>query len=134
MIAWVDNGSLIPRFGRARRDERLAVLEGFHPLKHALRFDAQMVEAVCTDRAQLDVLAERLAPDLGERMGELVREIQPEVFDKPVPPTPTAGGIGLARRPLVDVDALLAAPSDAPFVLLENPRDLANIGTCVRVA
>ena len=30
------DGSLIPRFRRARRDPSLAVLEGFHALKHAL--------------------------------------------------------------------------------------------------
>ena len=45
----MQDGSLIPRFGRARRDPALAVLEGLHPLKHALRFDADVLEAVTDD-------------------------------------------------------------------------------------
>ena len=49
----MQDGSLIPRFGRARRDRSLAVLEGFHPLKHALRFGARVLEIACTDPAEL---------------------------------------------------------------------------------
>ena len=110
------------------------MLEGFHPLKHALRFHAQVVDAVCRDRAQLDALAQRLAPDVREQMAGLVREIAPEVFDKLAPLAPTTGVMSLARRPHVDIAALLADASDAPIVLLENPRDLGNVGACVRVA
>ena len=128
------DGSLIPRFGRARRDEGLAVLEGFHPLKHALRFHAHVLEAVCRDGAQLDALAQRLAPDVREQMGERVREIAPEVFDKLAPLAPATGVMSLARRPQLDVAAVLADTSNAPIVLLENPRDLGNVGACVRVA
>ena len=99
----VQDGSLIPRFGRARRDATLAVLEGFHPLKHALRFGAHVIEAVCRDSSELDALARRLAPDVRVQMGELAREIDPEVFDKLAPLAPTAGVMSLARRPHVDV-------------------------------
>ena len=59
-----EDGSLIPRFGRARRDPSLAVLEGFHALKHALRFGAVVHEVACRDRAQLARLADALAPDV----------------------------------------------------------------------
>ena len=71
----MQDGSLIARFGRARRDDTLAVLEGFHPLKHALRFDATVIEVVCRDARELDALAARLAPDVRERINELAREI-----------------------------------------------------------
>ena len=60
----MQDGSLIPRFGRARRDPSLAVLEGLHPLKHALRFGARILEVVCSDPVQLDRLASELAPDV----------------------------------------------------------------------
>ena len=36
--------STAERFHRARRDPELAVLEGFHALKHALRFGADILE------------------------------------------------------------------------------------------
>jgi RNA methyltransferase, TrmH family len=130
----VQDGSLIPRFGRARRDATLAVLEGFHPLKHALRFGAHVIEAVCRDSSELDALALRLAPDVRVQMGELAREIDPEVFDKLAPLAPTTGVMSVARRPHVDVAAAFADPRGAPLIVLENPRDLGNLGACVRVA
>ena len=130
----MQDGSLIPRFGRARRDATLAVLEGFHPLKHALRFDADVVEVVCRDRQDLDGLAERLAPDVRARIDALAREIAPSAFDKLAPLAPATGVMSLARRPHVDLAAALADPREAPLIVLENPRDLGNLGACVRVA
>lgn len=127
-------GSLIPRYGRARRDRKLAVLEGLHPLKHALRFGAQIVDVACVDRARLGALAERLAPEERAQMLRLAREVSPDVFTRLAPlPVPT-GVIALARRAEVDVAAALADPRPAPVVLLEDPRDLGNMGACVRVA
>jgi TrmH family RNA methyltransferase len=130
----VQDGSLIPRFGRARRDPSLAVLEGFHPLKHALRFGANVLEVVRSSDADLDALAAQLAPDLGERMHELARAVEPEVFAQLAPLVPATGVIALAARPAVDPAALLAEERAAPVVLLEDPRDLGNLGACVRVA
>jgi RNA methyltransferase, TrmH family len=128
------DGPLIPRFGRARRDTSLAVLEGFHALKHALRFDAKVLEAVTGDAPALERLAARLAPDLRDRLRELVRPIDAAVFAQLAPLPPTTGVMAIAERPAVDVAAVLAAPRSAPLVLLEDPRDLGNMGACVRVA
>jgi len=130
----VQEGSLIPRFGRARRDPSLAVLEGFHPLKHALRFGANVLEVVRSSDADLDALAAQLAPDLAERMHELARAVEPDVFAQLAPLTPATGVISLAERPTVDPLAILADERAAPVVLLEDPRDLGNLGACVRVA
>jgi RNA methyltransferase, TrmH family len=130
----VKDGSLIPRFGRARRDSSLAVLEGFHPLKHAMRFGARLLEVVTRDPAGLEALARRLAPELAERMRELARPVDPDLFDELAPLTPTTGVMAIAERPAVQADALLALPRSAPLVLLEDPRDLGNMGACVRVA
>jgi RNA methyltransferase, TrmH family len=130
----VQDGSLIPRFGSARRDPSLAVLEGLHPLKHALRFGANVLEAVSPDPAELDRLAARLAPDLGERLHALVRRVEPSVFDQLAPLAPATGVMSLAERPSVDPAAVLADPRPSPVVLLEDPRDLGNMGACVRVA
>jgi TrmH family RNA methyltransferase len=130
----MQDGALIPRFGRARRDPSLAVLEGFHPLKHALRFDAKLLEAVTDDAAALDRLAGRLAPDVRERMRELARPVEAAVFAQLAPLVPATGVMAIAERPAVEASAVLAAGRTAPLVLLEDPRDLGNMGACVRVA
>jgi RNA methyltransferase, TrmH family len=133
----VQEGSLIARFGRARRDPALAVLEGFHPLKHALRFGARVVEVVCRDVDALDELAGRLAPDQAAQMHELARGVAGEVFEQLAPLPPTTGVVSLAERPAVDVADVLAPAGGGrpgPVVLLEDPRDLGNMGACVRVA
>ena len=58
------NHELTVRFRKARRDPELTVIEGFHALKHALRFGAELVEAVAVDPEALERLAAELAPDL----------------------------------------------------------------------
>jgi TrmH family RNA methyltransferase len=130
----VQEGSLIPRFGRARRDPSLAVLEGLHPLKHALRFGANVREVLCSDPAELERLAAVLAPDVSARLRSLAHEVQPAVFEQLAPLAPSTGVIGLADRPSIDPAAVLADERRAPVVLLEDPRDLGNMGACVRVA
>jgi RNA methyltransferase, TrmH family len=130
----VQDGSLIPRFGRARRDPSLAVLEGFHPVKHALRFGAAMLEVVCSDPAELDRLAAALAPDLRVPLRSIARRVDPAVFAQLAPLAPSTGVMGLAERAHADPAAVLVDPRPKPVVLLEDPRDLGNMGACVRVA
>ena len=130
----VSDGSLIPRFGRARRDPALAVLEGFHPLKHALRFDANVLEVLTRDTCELERLATQLAPELSGRVLALAREIDTAIFERLAPLAPSTGVIALAERARVDRAAVLADTRPAPVVLLEDPRDLGNMGACVRVA
>jgi len=128
------SGALIPRFRRARRDPELAVLEGFHALKHALRFDAPLLEVVVSEDASLERLSTALAPDLSVRLHELARPVEPEVFAQLAPLPPPTGVIALARRRAGDPTEMLADPRAAPVILLEDPRDLGNMGACVRVA
>jgi TrmH family RNA methyltransferase len=130
----VQDGALIPRFGRARRDASLAVLEGLHALKHALRFGANVLEVVSSDAAELDRLASQLAPDLDARLRALAREVDPSVFAQLAPLAPPTGVIALAERATVDPAAVLADERALPVILLEDPRDLGNMGACVRVA
>ncbi len=130
----MQDGSLIPRFGRARRDRTLAVLEGFHPLKHALRFGATVLDVVTNDAAQLERLAGELAPELSAQLLALAREVDPQVFQQLAPLTPSTGVMALAERPVIATAALLGERRAAPVILLEDPRDLGNMGACVRVA
>ncbi len=89
-------------------------IEGFHALKHALRFGAEVV-AASGDRDELGRLAAALAPDVDFSVVEHV------------PGTPI---VARAVRPRQD-DPLAG---DGPVVLLENPRHLGNLGACIRVA
>jgi len=128
------SGSLIPRFRRARRDPELAVLEGFHALKHALRFDAPLLEVVVSGEAPLERLSTALAPDLSSRLSALAQPVEPSVFAQLAPLPPPTGVIALAERRVGDPEAVLADPRETPVILLEDPRDLGNMGACVRVA
>ncbi len=122
------------RFRSARRDPELTVVEGFHALKHALRFGAEVLEAVAVDPARLEALAAELAPDLSGRFAPLVEIVAEATLAELVPLVPRTGVVAIARRPPVDVAAALADPAPAPVVLLEQPRNMGNIGACVRVA
>jgi TrmH family RNA methyltransferase len=126
--------ALVQRYRAARRDRGLAVLEGFHALKHALRFGAELVEAVAADRKELERLAAELAPDLAGSLAQRATPVEAGVLDRMAPHTPRTGVIAIARRPAVDLDAALANGRAAPVVLLEDPRSMGNMGACVRVA
>jgi TrmH family RNA methyltransferase len=122
------------RFRTARRDPQLTVVEGFHALKHALRFGAELVEAVAVDPPELEALARELAPDLAGDLAGRVERIDAAELAELVPLVPHTGVVAIARRPPVDVGAVLADPRPAPVVLLERPKNMGNIGACIRVA
>jgi RNA methyltransferase, TrmH family len=125
---------LIERFRSARRDPDLAVLEGFHAIKHALRFGAVLECVAATDPAELERLAQSLAPDLAGRFDQLVDVVAPEQLREFGPQVPRTGAMAIARRPPADVAAILAQARPGPVVFLEDTRNPFNIGACVRVA
>ncbi len=109
------------------------MLEGFHALKHALRFGAEVEVAVATDPGELERLAVDLAPDLVGRIGSGVGEVDGGTLAGLVPQAPRTGVVAIARRKRADLEAALADPREAPVVLLEQPRNMGNLGACVRV-
>jgi RNA methyltransferase, TrmH family len=122
------------RFRTARRDPELTVVEGFHALKHALRFGAELVEAVAVDPAALETMTSEFAPDLAGQIGGRVETVDKATLAELVPLVPHTGVVAIARRPRVDLAAALADPAPAPAVLLEQPKNMGNIGACIRVA
>ncbi len=122
----------VERFREARADPARAVLEGFHPLKHALRFGAR-VEFACAPRtAPLAALAARLAPELGPWLDQHLTLVAPAIFRQLV--AAELDVLAIARRPAVAVDGLLSGRGRAPVVLLESPSHPGNLGAAVRVA
>jgi TrmH family RNA methyltransferase len=127
--------TLQERFRRARADERLAVLEGFHALKHALRFGAEVELVAAVDPEALELMAAQLAPDLAGRFRALAGEpVDAELLSTLAPHVPRTQVLALARRSRFDAAALRAARDSGPVILLEDPRDLGNVGAVVRVA
>lgn len=121
------------QFKAARRDPALTVLEGFHAVKHAVRFGAELSALVSTEPAEVARLAAALAPDVRGALAGAV-QVPPDVLGTLAPRAPRTGVMAIAVRPAVDIAAALSAPGDAPVVLLEEPRTMGNVGACVRVA
>lgn len=99
-------------------------LEGFHAVKHALRFAPDLVVAVTVrDVAAARALVTALAPDLAE---QLLARATVGAVDHPT------GVAGSARRPPDDRSVL--RQRHAPLVLLDRPRHPGNAGAVIRVA
>jgi TrmH family RNA methyltransferase len=99
-------------------------LEGFHAVKHALRFAPDLVETITVNDVDATRrLADQLAPDITDAL--LARARAGDVSH------PT-GVEGTGRRPADDRTALTSRR--CPLVLLDAPRHPGNAGAVVRVA
>ncbi|MFG3253937.1 TrmH family RNA methyltransferase [Streptomyces sp. NPDC048172] len=110
------------------------LLDGFHALKHALRFGARVPVAVARDREAALALARDLAPDLAPALDGLLRQVSDRTLGTLVPrPHPT--GVAALALPAPDgrTDSALR-DREAPLVVLDNPRNLGNVGAVVRLA
>ncbi|GHF69227.1 TrmH family RNA methyltransferase [Streptomyces thermodiastaticus] len=111
------------------------LLDGFHALKHAVRFGAEVPVAVTTDRRAALALAEELAPDVQDRLDTLLTEVPEETYRSLVPrPHPTAVAALAVRPSRQDNLRTLELPRSAPVVVLDQPRNLGNAGAVVRLA
>ncbi|MFJ9815885.1 TrmH family RNA methyltransferase [Streptomyces sp. NPDC101151] len=112
------------------------LLDGFHALKHALRFGAEIPVAVTTDRRAALALAEELAGDVRDRLDALLAEVPEETYASLVPRPHPTGVAALAVRPSREANlrALAHAPRTAPVVVLDQPRNLGNAGAVIRLA
>ena len=106
-------------------------LEGFHAVKHALRFGADVEDLVTTDLAAVEALRRELAPDLDLEAAGL-REVDAATWDRLVGRSLPSPLHAVTRRPTHHLDEVAARPG--PIVLLEQPRHLGNLGAVVRVA
>ncbi|MGW3678020.1 TrmH family RNA methyltransferase [Streptomyces prasinus] len=112
------------------------LLDGFHALKHAVRFGAEVEVAVTADRAAALALADELAPDVREGLVALLAEVPYATYASLVPrPHPTAVA-ALAVRPsrADNLAGLARTPRTAPVVVLDQPRNLGNAGAVIRLA
>ncbi len=109
----------------------LVVMEGFHVCKHAVRFNAEIAELVTPDKKLLSGMLQEHAPDIADVVLGMVQEISTEQFA-------TYSNIAirtpLAGKAVVPIYTENVCESTKPIVVLDNPRDLENIGAVVRLA
>ncbi|MFI0895357.1 TrmH family RNA methyltransferase [Streptomyces sp. NPDC020983] len=112
------------------------LLDGFHALKHALRFGADVLVAVSSDKEAVLRLAADLAPDLAAELARRVTEIPAAELRGLVTRVHPTGVAALAAAPdpASRTAALAALPRQAPVVVLDRPRNLGNVGAVVRLA
>lgn len=118
----------------AHQDDKRVVLEGFHALKHALRFGAAVEVVLAADRRRVLALARDLAPDLEAELDRRVTVVEPATLKLITPNVPYTGVIAVAQKPEASVERILTTTREAPVILLENPRHFGNMGAVVRVA
>lgn len=112
------------------------LLDGFHAIKHALRFGARIPAALAGDRTAVLALADELAPDVRDALDALLVQVSEEKLRDLVPRLHPTGVAALAVRPsrTANLEALARVPRTAPVVVLDDPRNLGNAGAVIRLA
>lgn len=122
---------LIDLFQKARGDDSLAVIEGVQALKHAQRFNADIQLYITCDIELLKTLLTELANDVKDSILENTTEVSEKTFNKLSPRPHRTKFIALAKRRAYDISKI---DDKKPIILLEEPRDLENIGAVIRVS
>ncbi|WP_030374481.1 TrmH family RNA methyltransferase [Streptomyces rimosus] len=135
----IENGTSddpVRRWRASAGDPASVLLDGFHALKHALRFGGDVRQVLTGDKAALLALAGELADDLTGTLDVLAEQVPLAALRTLLPKVHPTGVAALAVRPDAEANLarLRAAPRPSPVVLLENPRNLGNIGAVVRLA
>ena len=129
----MQDAELTRTFYAAYRNPRLAVLEGFHPARHALRFGARLDVAVTYDPQKLLDLAGRLAPESIPDIEGVLQVVTRERFTRLSRRSLSSPLLSICARPEYDIASVLAG-RDKPIVHLDRPRNPGNVGAVIRVA
>ncbi|MEV7361172.1 TrmH family RNA methyltransferase [Streptomyces sp. NPDC127159] len=129
-------GTAAPLSTWHRLADASVLLDGFHALKHAVRFHAHVPVAVTTDRRAALALADELAPDVRVTLEMLLTEIPEDAYRSLVPRPHPTGVAALAERPSreANLETLARPGRSAPVIVLDNPRNLGNTGAVIRLA
>ncbi|TCC39374.1 TrmH family RNA methyltransferase [Kribbella sindirgiensis] len=127
------NASLIKQFKAAYRQDDLVVLEGFHAVKHALRFGARILAVISDDPAQVERLGAALAPDTAGPILSQCVHVDPETF-RLATRSPIGTRIVAVASKSRYSEQDIARRADRPVVGLEDPRNMGNVGAVIRLA
>jgi TrmH family RNA methyltransferase len=110
------------------------VLEGFHAIKHAIRFNAEIAYIVCLNITTVQKMTADLAPDIASGLKDQLEEVTTEDFSQLTGDPTNTEMIAIARRPIGSLESLLISPEESPVVFLDRPSSHWNIGATIRVA
>lgn len=142
MAAWPRPGAapapraaadLTRAFYAAYQDPTRAVLEGFHPVRHALRFGGTLDLAVTYAPDRLAALVDRLAPEVAASLEAVLQVVDHQRFEHLSRRSLSSPLLAIAGRPADGLPVALAARTK-PVVHLERPRNPGNVGAVIRVA
>lgn len=122
---------LIDLFQKARKDPNFVIIEGVQALKHAVRFGAEIQYYITCDIDSVTKLIEELAKDITKGIRDQITTVDEAVFSKLSPTPHRTKVIALAKRTSYTTESI---NPNKPIVLLEEPRDLENIGAVIRVS
>ena len=113
------------------RDDAV-ILPGLHALKHALRFGADILLSLSPNKAELLGLANSFAPDTVEFIENSVVEIELGQYQSLIKDAHRTGVVSIAKKPKINLKDVLATKK--PIVLIEDCRNLKNLGAVIRVS
>ncbi|WP_433890943.1 TrmH family RNA methyltransferase [Streptomyces sp. CA-111067] len=128
--------AVVGHWRAADGSDDVVLLDGFHALKHALRFGADVRVAVSADKDATLRLAADLAPDLTADLAARLSRLPAGVLRGLVGRVHPTGVAALAgrRERAANLAALSGTPRLAPVVVLDSPRNLGNVGAVIRLA
>ena len=124
--------NLVNQFQSLSLDSNHVVLPGLHALKHALRFKAEINLSLTPNKTDLLKLAKQIAPDTLEFIEAKVEEVEPGQYKSLLKDAHRTGVISIARKPSFKLSNVLS--SQKPIVLIEDCRNLKNLGAVIRVS
>ena len=124
---------LTRHFYGAYRSPDVAVLEGFHPARHAIRFGAQLDVAVTYDKDRLFRLAGRVDPGVLPAIEQVLQVASRADFSNLARRSLSSPLLASCARPDYDLPHVLRT-SPKPVVYLDRPRNPGNVGAVIRVA
>jgi TrmH family RNA methyltransferase len=108
------------------------ILPGLHALKHALRFGADILLSLSPNKAELLGLANSFAPDAAMFIESSVVEVELGQYQSLIKDAHRTGVVSIAKKPELKLKRVLE--SEKPIVLIEDCRNLKNLGAVIRVS
>ena len=124
--------NILAEFQNLSGEDDAVILPGLHALKHALRFGGDILLSLSPNKAELLGLANSFAPDTVEFIESSVVEIELGQYQSLIKDAHRTGVVSIAKKPKINLKDVLATKK--PIVLIEDCRNLKNLGAVIRVS
>jgi TrmH family RNA methyltransferase len=124
--------NILAEFQNLSGGDDAVILPGLHALKHALRFGGGILLSLSPNKAELLGLANSFAPDTVEFIESSVVEIELGQYQSLIKNAHRTGVVSIAKKPKIKLKNALTTKK--PIVLIEDCRNLKNLGAVIRVS